>query len=120
MINNPQCCENGAGTWSGTGDGNGIDIGNGVNDVQIQGGQCGGTNMGETIGTEGDFNRSSRAQKYGIHFNSSGAGIHHRCTVAFVDCTDNATDPIQFNVASGSFNYLIGVAGNGNGSTFFN
>ena len=120
MINNPQCCENGVSTWSGTGNGNGIDIGNGVNDVQIQGGQCGGTNMGETIGTEGDFNRSARAQKYGIHFNSSGAGIHHRCTVAFVDCTDNATDPIQFNVAAGDFNYLIGVAGNGQGSTFFN
>ena len=120
MINNPQCCENGAGTWNGTGDGNGIDIGNGVNDVQIQGGQCGGTNMGETIGTEGDFNRSARAQKYGIHFDSGGAGTHHRCTVAFVDCTDNATDPIQFNVQAGDFNYLIGVAGNGNGSTFWN
>jgi len=120
MINNPQCCENGASTWSGTGAGNGIDIGNGVNDVQIQGGQCGGTNMGETIGTEGDFNRSARAQSYGIHFDSGGAGTHHRCTVAFVDCTDNATNPIQFNVQAGDFNYLIGVAGNGNGSTFWN
>ncbi len=110
MINNPQCCENGASTWSGTGSGDGIRIVDNANDIQIQGGQCGGDNMG---GTGGSTTNNSRQQDTGIRFEGIGGGSHSRCTVAFVDCTDNNNESIAFSTGSGSYNYVLGVAGLG-------
>ena len=110
MINNPQCCENGASTWSGTGSGDGIRIVNNANDIQIQGGQCGGDVMGSTGGST---TNNSRQQDTGIRFEGVNGGSHARCTVAFVDCTDNNNDAIDFNTQSGSYNYQVGVAGHG-------
>ena len=106
LINNPQCCSNGAGTWSGTSNScDGIHVVNNANDIQIIGGQCGGKDaMGSTDG--GQVNASS-TQERGIHFVST----HNRCTVAFVDCTDNKSDAIDFNVNGGSHNFSICNAG---------
>ena len=112
FINNPQCCSNGAGTWSGTSNScDGIHVSNNVNDIQIIGGQCGGKDaMGSTDG--GQVNASS-TQERGIHFVST----HNRCTVAFVDCTDNKSDAIDFNTNGGSYNFSICNAGEHTTST---
>ena len=112
LINNPQCCSNGATTWSGTSNScDGIHVVNNASDIQIIGGQCGGKdNMGSTDG--GQVNSSS-TQERGIHFVST----HNRCTVAFVDCTDNKSDAIDFNTNNGSYNYKICIAGEHTTST---
>ena len=112
LINNPQCCSNGASTWSGTSNScDGIHVVNNANDIQIIGGQCGGKDaMGSTDG--GQVNASS-TQERGIHFVST----HNRCTVAFVDCTDNKSDAIDFNTNGGSYNYKICIAGEHTTST---
>ena len=66
--------------------------------------------MGSTDGGQGN---SSSTQERGIHFVST----HNRCTVAFVDCTDNKSDAIDFNTNNGSYNYKICIAGEHTTST---
>ena len=63
--------------------------------------------------TGGSTTNNSRQQDTGIRFEGVNGGSHARCTVAFVDCTDNNNDAIDFNTQSGSYNYQVGVAGHG-------
>ena len=109
FINNPQCCENGSTVWGETNVSDGIRAASPSNDIQIIGGQCGGDNMG---GTGGNQTNASRMQSRGI---ALGA-LCNRCTVAFVDCSDNKDDALDFPTSNGTNNWILGVAGHHSGA----
>tara|TARA_B100000214_G_scaffold206256_1_gene149565 strand:- start:479 stop:1621 length:1143 start_codon:yes stop_codon:yes gene_type:complete len=109
FINNPQCCENGSTVWGETNVSDGIRAASPSNDIQIIGGQCGGDNMGTTGGNQ---TNASRMQSRGI---ALGAQCN-RCTVAFVDCSDNKDDALDFPTSNGTNNWILGVAGHHSGA----
>ena len=94
--------------WGETNVSDGIRAASPSNDIQIIGGQCGGDNMG---GTGGNQTNSSRMQSRGIAFGA----LCNRCTVAFVDCSDNKDDALDFPTSNGTNNFVLGVAGHHSG-----